>query len=74
MNTDDGIIYRDHEIELARQRGEPIVEVSETVAKKMELANLLQQAKALADEIEALSPPSPIDVKPGELLQPKVQP
>ena len=68
MNTDNGNIYRDHEIELARLRGEPVVEVSETVAKKMELANLMQQAKALADQIEAMQPASPLDTKPGDLL------
>ena len=69
MNTDTGAIYRGDDIAKAIGRGEPVVEVSETVARKMETMNyLLAQAKSLADEIEAMQPASPLDTKPGELL------
>lgn len=49
MNTDTGQIYRDMEIEAAKLRGEPIVEVSERVADAVAIGmEALQRAERRA--------------------------
>ncbi|HVH53608.1 MAG TPA: hypothetical protein VNA32_05675 [Actinomycetota bacterium] len=58
MNTETGRIYREQEeIEAARKRGEPVVEVSERVAELMELAHKVEDQRATHPEV----PPRKID-------------
>ncbi len=58
MNRETGWIYEGpEEIEAARQRGEPVVEVSERVAELMKLAQEVEKQRATYPK----TPPRKID-------------
>lgn len=55
MNTDTGRIYRTaEEIEAARKRGEPLVEVSPLVAEQMEVGRDTMNRKARRRQLAEL--------------------